>query len=145
VDFRGGHLVRNGAIGPRLTSNNFNNARAILDSSDLLLLAYDALDGTVTGMRNRGIMKGGFAKLREIAVTYTLPTAWASSLRASRATVTVAGRNLATLWAAQREVFGVRVLDPEGRFGDDDTEISSFVRATLPQLAQLIVTVRLSL
>jgi hypothetical protein len=143
VDFKGGHVVRNGAIGPRITSQNFANARALYDSSDIILLAYEevrGLDGLVPNL-----MKGGFAKLREISLTYTLPAGWAAGLRASRGTITVAGRNLATLWVAQREIFGVKVLDPEQRFGSEDTEISNFVRATLPQLTQLVVTVRLTL
>jgi hypothetical protein len=47
-----------------------------------------------------------FAKLREVSVKYTLPDRWARSLKASRATLNLAGQNLHT-WT------GFGGLDPE--------------------------------
>ncbi|MEO8452673.1 MAG: hypothetical protein ABI647_22970, partial [Gemmatimonadota bacterium] len=47
-----------------------------------------------------------FAKLREAAVKYTLPDRWARSIRASRASVSLAGQHLHT-WT------GFGGLDPE--------------------------------
>lgn len=43
------------------------------------------------------IEKGDFGRLRELSVTYTLPRDWAAAFRASNASITVGGRNLA-LW-----------------------------------------------
>src|SRR5207237_4068763 len=50
-----------------------------------------------------------FMKLREVSVVYTLPDAWATALRTSQATVSLAGRNLHT-WT------GYTGLDPEAMF-----------------------------
>jgi hypothetical protein len=52
------------------------------------------------------IEDGEFLKLREVAVTYSLPDRWAGMFGAERASLTVAGRNLHT-WTAYSGV------DPE--------------------------------
>lgn len=44
------------------------------------------------------IQDGSFLRLREVSVTWELPAVWAASFRASAASLTVAGRNLA-LWS----------------------------------------------
>ena len=144
VDFQGGHLLRGGAMSSQL-GTAIHNAKVTNDSSDVLVQAYNAVEAQgVALLRGLGVIKGGFAKLREVSLAYTLPEAWASRVGASRATITVAARNLAILWQAQREVFGMKVLEPEQHFGDEDTERSNFVRYTLPQYAQVVTTVRLS-
>ncbi|MGH7753582.1 MAG: hypothetical protein ACREN5_12265, partial [Gemmatimonadales bacterium] len=77
----------------------------------------------------------GFAKLREVAVSYTLPDAWARTLRASRATVTLSGRNLHT-WT------GYGGLEPEAMFlgGARGGEFSAWEQTVLPQLTSWILT-----
>ncbi|HEX2094915.1 MAG TPA: TonB-dependent receptor, partial [Longimicrobiaceae bacterium] len=44
------------------------------------------------------IEKADFVKLRDLSLTYTVPTAWAQRFRATAASLTLAGRNLA-LWS----------------------------------------------
>ncbi|MGH7699400.1 MAG: SusC/RagA family TonB-linked outer membrane protein [Gemmatimonadales bacterium] len=79
-----------------------------------------------------------FAKLREVSVAYTLPDTWAQALRASRASVQLAGRNLYT-WTA----FGG--LEPEAYFlgGSRGGGFSLWEQTTLPQLTQWVLTVNL--
>jgi outer membrane receptor protein involved in Fe transport len=48
------------------------------------------------GLETGFFQDGGFLKLREVSVTYTAPTQWASHLGASTLSLTVSGRNLAT-------------------------------------------------
>jgi hypothetical protein len=84
----------------------------------------------------QGLMKGGFAKLREVSVVYTLPQHWVRLFRASRGTVSVAGRNIATLWVAQRDLYGTKMHDPEVYIGPTQT--------MLPQMASLVTTLRLT-
>jgi TonB-dependent SusC/RagA subfamily outer membrane receptor len=136
VEFRGGHMIENGDI--RAAHLTFRNSRAINEATDPILLAYDQL-----GITNpAGFFDAGFAKLREVSATYTLPNAWVRRLGASRASVTVAGRNLATLWVAQKEIFGHRIPDPEIR--TPGSELSGYVQTVIPPLSQVMTTVRLT-
>jgi len=63
--------------------------------------------------RQYGVFPGGFARLRQISVQYTLPPSFANRIGASRASVTLAGNNLWYLWQQTDDYFGVRVGDPE--------------------------------
>lgn len=78
-----------------------------------------------------------FAKLREISVSYTLPDRWARSVAASRATVSLAGRNVYT-WTK------FRGLEPEAFFlGGTRGGHSLWEQTTLPQLSTWVLTVNL--
>lgn len=79
-----------------------------------------------------------FAKLREVSATYTLPASWAAYMRAARASVSLAGRNLYT-WTD----YGG--LEPEAFFlgGSRGGNHSVWEQTTLPQLTQWVVTVNL--
>jgi len=82
------------------------------------------------------INDASFLKLREVAVSYTLPDVWAHAIGANRATVSLAGRNLAT-WTRYPG------LEPEAMFlgGTRGGNFSAWEQADLPQLAQWTVTV----
>lgn len=43
------------------------------------------------------IQEADFVKLREVSLTYTLPTSWSNAFRVKSASFTVSGRNLA-IW-----------------------------------------------
>ena len=77
-----------------------------------------------------------FLKLREVSVSYTLPDVWTKAIGASRAMVSLAGRNLYT-WTRYPG------LEPEAMFlgGSRGGNFSAWEQADLPQLAQWIVTV----
>jgi TonB-linked SusC/RagA family outer membrane protein len=60
----------------------------------------------ILGTQAGYVQDAGFVKLREISLTYEVPTAWASKLHATSLSVTVSGRNLHT-WTSYRG------LDPE--------------------------------
>jgi hypothetical protein len=79
-----------------------------------------------------------FTKLREVSATYTLPDAWAAYARASRASISLAGRNLHT-WT------NYGGLEPEAFFlgGSRGGSHSIWEQTTLPQLAQWVVSVNL--
>src|SRR5213083_1635697 len=61
VDFLGGNTILSGDIRASLMS--FRNQIAILQANDPILLGYDVLDTR----RQPGIVKGGFAKLRQLS------------------------------------------------------------------------------
>ena len=52
---------------------------------------------TVNDVQDAYIQDGTFIRLREVSLSYTLPMKWAQAFRATTATVTIAGQNLA-LW-----------------------------------------------
>jgi TonB-linked SusC/RagA family outer membrane protein len=89
-----------------------------------------------------GHARGGYAKLREVSATYTLPSAWVQRTGASRASVTAAARNLATLWVQQKEIFGDRIADPEMRTPGSDLTTGSMT--IIPPLSSFLLTMRIT-
>lgn len=81
------------------------------------------------------INDASFAKLREIALTYTVPETLAARIGASRASINVAARNLHT-WT------GYTGLDPENQFLSGNNV--GLEQDNLPQLTSFITTVNLS-
>lgn len=81
------------------------------------------------------IQDADFAKLREISVTYLIPDEWAGRIGASRASITMAGRNLHT-WT------NYTGLDPEGRFMS--RAFGGVEQNNLPQLASFVTSINVS-
>jgi TonB-linked SusC/RagA family outer membrane protein len=99
-------------------------------------LAQTQRGGTyVNGLIN----DASFTRLRELSATYTLPDGWASRLGASRASVTMAARNLYT-WT---DYTGI---EPEASFlgGSRGGQSAQWEQNVTPQLAQFITTINLS-
>ncbi len=136
VEFRGGFLINYGDVGAQHLA--FHNSKSIQEGTNPILMAYDQL-GVLDPV---SLFDGGFAKLREISATYTLSPNLASKLHASGASLSVAGRNLATLWVAQKDIFGQRVPDPEVR--TPGAELSGYVQTVMPPYSQFVVTLRLN-
>lgn len=91
----------------------------------------------VEGEETPFIEDGDFVKLREVSATYTLPDVWVAPLGAQRASITVAGRNLAS-WT---DYSGV---DPEvDAFGQGSLERADFL--TVPQSRRIVATLNLTL
>lgn len=82
------------------------------------------------------VEKGDFWKLRELSVSYAVPSEWAAYMRASRASITLTGRNLAT-WT---DYSG---LDPE--INDNGSSTNFGFRDFLTQPPIRTWTVRLNL
>lgn len=89
-----------------------------------------------------GLMDGGFAKLREVSLTYTIPSSISERTPFSRASLTAAGRNLLTLWAATTEIYGDPVADPEMRVPGSD--LATHSATIIPPLSNFLLTMRLS-
>jgi len=92
----------------------------------------------------------GFAKLRTISATYEMPTKVARWVGASRGSITFSGENLATLWRAQKDLFGVPWVDPEitpnrtvsGFAGASG--YNQYTQESFPQLMRFRTTIRLT-
>lgn len=77
--------------------------------------------GVFTGM----FEDGTFTRLREISVSYDMPTAWAKSFKAERWSIIASGRNLA-YWSKYTGV------DPEATTGNSDTRGNEEFFSTAP-------------
>lgn len=96
-DYRGGHLVDNSLEQFRCFS--IGNCRGVNDKS--APLAEQAL-AQATFLPGGGnsiayLEPGWFIKLRELSLTFEAPDGWARAFRASRLSLTLAGRNLWTI------------------------------------------------
>jgi TonB-linked SusC/RagA family outer membrane protein len=136
VDAVGGHTLLSGDIRASLMS--FRNQRAILERTDPILLAYDVLDIR----RQPGTIDAGFAKLRDVSMTYTLPRGMTERFGFSRASVTLSSLNLWTIWRAQLEDFGVRHVDTEIR--NVTNELTAYYQEGWPQLRRFLTTIRVT-
>jgi TonB-linked SusC/RagA family outer membrane protein len=84
------------------------------------------------------INDSGFARLRELSASYTLPGEWAQRIGASRATISMAGRNLITWtnWTG---------MEPEAMFmGGARAGFVQLEQNHLPQIQQFVTTINLS-
>ena len=137
IDFRGGHMTRNGDI--HAAHGTFRNSQQIVEGSHPFVHAYA---NELESPDPLGYVDAGFAKLREIALSYDVPERWLGSAGVSRASITVAGRNLATLWTEQDNSFGYPIPDPEVR--TPGSELSNYVQTVLPPFSQINTTLRVT-
>jgi TonB-linked SusC/RagA family outer membrane protein len=145
VDGNGGHLQSNTEI---RALHNQGSTLAVLKRDDPYLQVYRSIEADAVGT-----YKAGFLRLRELSATYTLDQKLAQRLRASGATVSVAGRNLSMLWTAQHgwntsrdgevyvDIAHQHVWDPEIRAVG---QLSNGFQTILPPTASFTTTLRLT-
>jgi TonB-linked SusC/RagA family outer membrane protein len=97
VDYRGGHLVDNSLEQFRCFS--IGNCRGLYDKTAPLSEQARAQATFLPGAGNSVafLEPGWFIKLREVSLTFQAPDKWARAFRASRLSLTIAGRNLGTI------------------------------------------------
>jgi hypothetical protein len=145
VDGNGGHLQSDTEI---RALHNQGSTLAVLMKDDPFLQVYRNIEADAVGT-----YKAGFLRLRELSATYTLDQRFAQRLRASGATVSVAGRNLSMLWTAQQgwntsrdgeiyvDIAHQHVWDPEIRALG---QLSNGFQTILPPTASFTTTLRLT-
>ena len=143
AEFQGGHWMVDGNIGAAHIF--FTDSKAAVEQTDPIFVAY-AQQGA---FGPTGLMKAGFGKLRNLSLTYELPTRVAGIVGASRGSVTLTGANLATLWRAQSGTFGTRSVDSEVRinnttFYGDPNLTNGYNQESWPQFRRFLATVRLA-
>lgn len=89
----------------------------------------------------RSLFDADFWKLREIGVRYTLPPSFLRGIGAEQGSLSVAARNLWTLWRAQSDIYGATITDPE--FGAPSIDGDSNFYET-PPLTNISVTLRVT-
>jgi TonB-linked SusC/RagA family outer membrane protein len=137
VDWRGGYKKLDG--NRRVRCNLFNLCRQNWFPADP---QYNALElaemQNGTGFTYNLIQDASFVRLRELSASYTLPQSISRAMRASRATLTFAARNLG-LWTDYQG------LDPEASFnGGTRGGFGQWDQNVLPQLRSYVATVNLS-
>jgi len=134
VDWRGGYKKLDGNY--RVRCGAFVLCRELYypdEVQDKTLLA--AVQGG-TAYTYHLIHDASFTRFRELAATYTLPDRFAKKVGASRASITVAGRNLG-LWT------NFPGIEPEASFngGTRGGAFGQWEQNVLPQLRQFVTTV----
>ena len=136
VQHRGGNFVYNNTEEFRCTTSAFSNCRAVNDPT-APLEDQAAVIGYLKSFSHWGfIQKGDFTKIREVSATYGLPRAVAGRVGFRDASVTLAGRNLAT-WSPYRG------FDPEVNSQQNaNFSVSDFL--TQPPFRQFVVRLDLN-
>lgn len=127
IDYKGGHKVYNNTERIRCASR-FNcqalvDKNASLEEQARVVMVREHPSRSVAGF----FEDGDFIRLRELALTYSLPEAWAKTLFRGRSlTATASARNLGILWT---KFTGV---DPEafGTTGDAPSSFQAFAPPT---------------
>ena len=134
IDYKTGFKKLNGD--ERVRCQIFKECRANFYPNEYpsaLVGAYALGSGAPSG----AIEDASFAKLRELSLTWTLPTTLVRQLRAGAASFTLAGRNLHT-WTSYPG------LDPEGSFQGGSRGAAQWEQAVIPQLRQYVATLNLT-
>ena len=146
VDYLGGSYIRASEIsGPNIT---FRNSEAAVLANDPILEGIRA--NTFDSRAQGNTIRTGFAKLRDVSATYTFSSSLARKFGTDRMSVTASVRNLATLWRSQKELFGRRMKDPEGRlngnfYAGDPGGLAANQQDVWPSARRFQVTLRMGL
>ncbi|MFN2564131.1 MAG: SusC/RagA family TonB-linked outer membrane protein [Gemmatimonadaceae bacterium] len=135
-DWRGGYKKLDG--NRRVRCNLFSLCRENWYPAEFDAVTLAEVQGGTAFTYNL-IRDASFRRFRELAVTYTLPQRLTQQLGASRASVTLAGRNLA-LWT------NYPGLEPEASFnsGTRGGAFGQWEQNVLPQPRQFVTTLNLS-
>ncbi len=139
IDYQGGMMYEDGEI--QAGHQNFINSEESnkpIPLKDPIFAAYQS----VVPRAPLGLYNAGFAKLRELSASYTLPAGYAKLVRSSGASLTAAWRNVAILWVAQKEIYGTRIFDPEMRTPGAELDIR--FQTMIPPTSQFVFTARLT-
>jgi len=135
LDYKGGHTQWSAmnSINARVDRNTqeINNPNPTADEA-LEILASRSLQ------TKKWIQPADFFKLRELSLSYTLPTDWASKAGADRATITLSGRNL---WYTTDYKLREVMYDPEVTF----YSLSNFTQldyASMPMMRTWMLSMR---
>ena len=112
IDATGGHWMSSEYMGAKATSRP--NSPEIFLQDNPIYLAYRTLN-----RNGLGFHEGGFAKLREVSLAYTVPDGMTGLVGVSRATLAVGVRNVAELWRQAERVYSQEIVDFEMARSDE--------------------------
>jgi len=120
---------------------NFYPAEYLAEGGDPAWLAQTQRGGAFV---NDLIRDASFTKLREVSVSYSLPESLFARIGASRAAITLSGRNLYT-WSSYTQGRN-RGIEPEASFlgGSRGGSSATWEQNTTPQLTQFVASLNFS-
>jgi len=105
----------------------FTNTRVSLALDDPVYVAGQVFQNHPYDRTLVGQFDASFIKLRRIGVRYQLPGGWVQGFGADRASISISGSNMWTIWQRTKQASsGVPIIDPEftgartGNLGDSD-------------------------
>ena len=136
VDWRGGYKKLDG--NRRVRCNLFSLCRENYYPQDYDAVTLAEVQGGTAYTYNL-VQDASFLRFRELSASYALPNSLASYFRASRATITLAGRNLGMSTR-------YKGMDPEASFngGSRGGAFGQWEQNVLPQVRQIVTTISLS-
>ena len=135
VDFKTGYKKTDNNLRIRCQIFNTCLERIYPETTDPKVLAGMQTNGTIVDWV---INDASYAKLREISLTYDVPTAYLARIGARTSSISLAARNLRT-WTPYSG------LDPESQFLGATLASPQFLdQAQLPQLTSWVVTMHLT-
>ena len=125
----------------------FFSSKQVLEGKDQILSGYiglEILQGDGNSVGAVGLVKGGFARLRTVSASYEFPGKVAKWIGASRGSFTLSAENMALLWRAQKDVYGVKWIDPEITPNRNGDAVGNFgySQESWPQAARIRTTIR---
>ena len=144
VEYIGGNYQRNSEVSAAFAT--FGNAKSWLEQKDPILMGIKA--NTFDSRGQWSIFRMGYARLREVAGTYTFTPRLAQRFGLSQASTTLAwSGNISTFWRSQPEQFGRHLTDPSirenGNFRAGFPEgLAGNQQDAWPTMQRLQVTVR---
>jgi TonB-linked SusC/RagA family outer membrane protein len=135
-DYRGGYKKLDG--NRRVRCNLFSLCRENYYPGEFDPVTLAEVQGGTQFIYNL-VQDASFTRFRELSLTYSLPEGLTRQLRSSRASITLAGRNLA-LWTSYDG------LEPEASFnaGSRGGSFGQWEQNVLPQARQFVTTLNLS-
>ncbi len=138
------HVLFDGAWGMWNTDggvgsgDQYNNTYYSRTENDPKYVAGNRCGTCYTGQVNQ--FDADYIKLREVGAQYDLPESFAGMIGASRASLSLSAREVATLWAAQDAIWYGTVSDPQlGGARTDDT-----LNRQIPGFSSASMTLRVS-
>jgi len=116
-------------------------SQVAIAQDDPVWVAAHRLNGTNSGWE-KTYFNADFWKLREIGASFTLPESLISGTPAERASIAISARNTWTIWQAQKEIYGLRITDPE--LGNSSSLSGSGSFWEMPPAASVHATLRMT-
>jgi len=136
----GGNMIGSDVLPSRHVS--WNNERITWTLDDPIYVGQRTVDTYAMGL-----YKGGFATLREISASYTLPAGMTRMAGASRASLTLAARNLGILWQEQKygEIDGQWLGHPEkSAFSEETFGVGELSNGSMPPASLFTASMRVT-
>jgi outer membrane receptor protein involved in Fe transport len=135
LDYKGGHYQWCAMCSVR---NRVDRNSKLVNTPNPDFNTFSEIRAALSLQTQKWIQKADFIKLREVSLSYTLPTEWAGRFGADQATVTVSGRNL---WYTTDYRLDDVMYDPEVTF----FSLSNFTQihyASLPMMRTWMLSMR---